>query len=69
MSPVLLNQVWKLVDTIPHSQLLGSSDQALIDRLSQQLAERQELTDDELDTVKAYIQSRLTLIRDMALAI
>ncbi len=69
MSPVLLNQVWKLVDTIPHNQLLHSSDHALVDSLSQQLAERQELTDNELETVKAYIQSRLTLIRDMALAI
>lgn len=69
MSPVLLNQVWKLVDTFPQGQLLGLNDHALVDQLSQQLAERQELTDDELDTVKAYIQSRLTLMRDMALAI
>ncbi|ABW29929.1 hypothetical protein [Acaryochloris marina] len=67
MPPVLLNQVWKLVDTIPHHQLLRASDHALVDLLSQRLAERQELTDDELETVKAYIQSRLTLIRDMAL--
>lgn len=69
MSPVLLNQVWKLVDTFPQGQLLGLNDHALVDQLSQQLAERQELTDDELDTVKAYIQSRLTLMRDMALVI
>lgn len=69
MSPVLLNQVWKLVDTFPQGQLLGLTDHALVDQLSQQLAERQELTDDELDTVKTYIQSRLTLMRDMALAI
>ncbi|WP_299414137.1 hypothetical protein [Acaryochloris sp. IP29b_bin.148] len=68
MSPALLNQVWKLVDTIPHHQLLGLSDSALVDWLSQRLAERQELTHDELETVKAYIQSRLTLIRDMAVA-
>lgn len=68
MSPVLLNQFWKLVDTLPHSQLLGLSDQDLIDGLIQQLVERQDLTHAELEVVKAYIQSRLALIRDMALA-
>ncbi|WP_299492532.1 hypothetical protein [Acaryochloris sp. IP29b_bin.137] len=68
MSPALLNQFWKLVETIPHSQLLGLNDQALVDRLSQPLVERQELTSEEIETVKSYIQSRLTLIRDMALA-
>jgi len=68
MSPVLLNQVWKLVEAIPPNQLSGFSDPALIDWLSQRLAERQKLTHDELETVKAYIQSRIILIRDIAVA-
>lgn len=68
MPPVLLNQVWKLVDTTPNSQLLGLSDHALVDWLSQRLTERQELTHIELEMVKTYIRSRVTLIRDIAFA-
>lgn len=68
MSPVLLNQVWKLVDTTPNHQILGLSDRALVDCLSQRLTERQELTHIEMEAVTVYIRSRVTLIRDMALA-
>lgn len=68
MSPALLNQIWKLVDNTPNNQLLGLSDHALVDWLSQRVAERQDLTHVELNMVKAYIQSRIILIRDMAFA-
>ncbi len=67
MSPVLLNQIWKLVDTTPQNQLLELSDHDLVDCLSRRLTERQVLTHIEMEMVKAYIRSRVTLIRDMAL--
>ncbi|NJR56829.1 MAG: hypothetical protein HC768_21170 [Acaryochloris sp. CRU_2_0] len=68
MQPILVNHVWKLVERTPESQLLGLSDRALTDWLSDQLSKQQDLTVAETETVKAYIRSRLILIREMALA-
>lgn len=67
MQPILMSHVWKVVETIPKTQLLGLSDHALTDCLFKKVSEQQRLSSVETEMVKAYINSRLTLIRDMAL--
>lgn len=65
MTTNLLHQLWKLVEN-SHSFILGLDDSSLIEWLTQQLSQRQALTYEVESEAKAYIQSKLLLIRDLA---
>ncbi len=64
MTSNLLHQLWKLVEN-SSVVFLQLDDQSLVQRLTQQLRERQALSYEEEAEAKAYIQSRLLLIREV----
>jgi hypothetical protein len=66
MTSNLIRQLWKLIEMNPTAVLLRLDDQSLVQWLTQQLRERQTLSGEEEAEAKAYIQSRLLLIRDVA---
>jgi hypothetical protein len=63
MTPNLLHQLWKLIENSQAGFLL-LDDQSLVQGLTQKLREHQALSREEEAEAKAYIQSRLLLIRE-----
>jgi hypothetical protein len=66
MTPSLLRQLWSLVEATQANILLRLDDDSLVKWLSKQLNMRMALNPDETSVLDTYIQSRLTLIRDLA---
>ena len=66
MSPDRLHQLWELVETVETDRLLLLDQQALADVLIRELSAHRSLLPEEIDEVRAYIYSRLPLIRDLA---
>jgi len=66
MSPVMLRQLWSLVETTQSNLLLNLDDDSLVQWLLRQLTTQRSLDSQEADTFSRYIQSRLPLIRDVA---
>lgn len=66
MSPFLLRQLWSVIDTAHSSHILSLDDQGLITWVMEQLCHQSPLDKRELNQVNRYIQSKVTLIRDMA---
>lgn len=68
MSPVLLRQIWSLVETTQTNLLLSLDDESLVQCLLRQLNTERSLDSYETDLLSRYLQSRLPLIRDVALS-
>jgi len=68
MSPALLRQIWSLVETTQTNLLLNLDDESLVQCLLRQLNTERSLDSYETDVLSRYIQSRLPLIRDVALS-
>lgn len=66
MSPLMLRQVWSLVETTQTNVLLNLDDQSLVQWLVRQLKTQQPLDAYETSIFSDYIESRLPLIRDLA---
>lgn len=66
MSPLMLRQLWSLVETTQTNVLLNLDDQSLVQWLIRQLKTQQSLDPDEMSLFSTYIESRLPLIRDLA---
>lgn len=66
MSPFLLRQLWSVIDTAHSSHILSLDDQGLVNWVMEQLRHQSPLDKGELNQVSRYIQSKVTLIRDMA---
>lgn len=66
MSPVMLRQIWSLVETTQANLLLNLDDDSLVQWLLRQLTDQRSLNSQEADMFSHYIQSRLPLIRDVA---
>lgn len=66
MSPFLLRQLWSVIDTAHSSHILSLDDQGLVNWVMEQLSHQSPLDHGELNQVTRYIQSKVTLIRDMA---
>jgi hypothetical protein len=66
MTTRLIRQLWKLIDATQTAFLLKLDDPTLVQWLVQQLREQQCLSQEEEVAAKAYIQSRLLLIREIA---
>lgn len=66
MSPVMLRQIWSLVETTQTNLLLNLDDDSLVQCLLRQLNTERSLNSQEADLFSRYIQSRLPLIRDVA---
>lgn len=66
MNPVMLRQLWSLVETTQATQLLNLDDASLEQSLINQFSDRQALNSEETTLLSGYIRSRLNLIRDLA---
>ncbi|NJN86148.1 MAG: hypothetical protein HC881_07290 [Leptolyngbyaceae cyanobacterium SL_7_1] len=68
MTVVLLRQLWDLVETTQSHLLLKLDDSHLVHLLVEQLKEREVLDKGNEEDARQYIHSRVSLIRDLALA-
>lgn len=66
MTPLLLRQLWTLVEATQTQMLLTLDDSSLVQFLIGQLRGQRSLDHQESDTLSNYLYSRLALIRDLA---
>ncbi|MDY7006256.1 MAG: hypothetical protein SWX82_20605 [Cyanobacteriota bacterium] len=66
MTPTMLRQVWSLIENSQATTLISLDDATLVQWLIKQLKTRNALNGREADLINEYIQSRLSLIRDLA---
>ncbi|MBD2463276.1 hypothetical protein H6G89_19765 [Oscillatoria sp. FACHB-1407] len=66
MTPLMLRQLWSLIETTQSGILLTLDDTALVQWLLRQVKAERSLDHDETDVLANYIQSKLSLIRDIA---
>lgn len=66
MSPTMLRQLWSLIEKTQAHLLLKLDDASLAQWLVRKLSSERSLNHEETDIISAYIQSRSSLIRDLA---
>lgn len=66
MSPLLLRQIWGLVEATQSQILLTLDDESLVEWLLRQLTNQRSLDSQEANLLSDYLQSHLPLIRDIA---
>ncbi|MCX7593244.1 MAG: hypothetical protein N2235_05690 [Fischerella sp.] len=68
MNSSTLRFLWSVIEQIQPSALLEVSDTDLVKHLLKQLENKKALNSEENSTISAYLYSRTTLIRDVAMA-
>lgn len=68
VTPSTLRQIWSVIEETHASLVLKLSDADLLQQLLMQLADKKQLNVEEVCDVRAYIYSRIPLIRDDAQA-
>jgi hypothetical protein len=66
MTPKILRQLWSVVENSQTKILLQMDDASLVQWLVKQTTMLALLDPNETDYLSDYVQSRLTLIRDLA---
>lgn len=66
MTPVMLRQLWSLIETTQANLLLALDDATLAQWLTKQFKQDRALNRDELDCLSDYISTKAPLIRDLA---
>ncbi|WP_250122524.1 hypothetical protein [Chroococcidiopsis sp. CCMEE 29] len=66
MTPTILRQLWSVVETTQSNTLLKLDDASLVQWLLKQTKTQASLDQNEAHVLSDYIQSRLTLIRELA---
>ncbi len=66
MNPLMLRQIWSLIEKTQVNVLLSLDDASLVQWLLKQFRQEQPLDPDQVNVVNAYLRSRLSLIRDIA---
>ncbi|MEM9265415.1 MAG: hypothetical protein AAGA46_07820 [Cyanobacteria bacterium P01_F01_bin.13] len=66
MSPFLLRQLWSVIDAAHSNHILSLDDKGLTNWVVEQLCHQSPLDKVELTQVSRYIQSKVSLIRDIA---
>ena len=66
MTPAILRQLWSVVEASQAHTLLKLDDASLVQWLIKQTTTKTSLDGSQTDVLSDYIQSRLTLIRDLA---
>ncbi|WP_066381529.1 MULTISPECIES: hypothetical protein [unclassified Anabaena] len=66
MTPKILRQLWAIVENSQSKILLQMDDASLVQWLANQITTQALLDAHETDFLVDYIQSRLSLIRDIA---
>ncbi|MBF1990410.1 hypothetical protein [Fischerella thermalis] len=67
MNASTLHQLWSLIENTQTNILLEVNDTELIQQLLKQLENQKLLSSEESKVIRAYISSRLPLIRDLAM--
>ncbi|MBD2433313.1 MAG: hypothetical protein C4323_14000 [Mastigocladus sp. ERB_26_2] len=67
MNASTLRQLWSLIENTQTNILLEVNDAELIQQLLRQLENQKLLSSEESKAIRAYISSRLPLIRDLAM--
>ena len=68
VTPSTLRQIWSVIEETHASLVLKLSDAELLQQLLIQLADKKQLNIEEVCDIRAYIYSRIPLIRDGAQA-
>jgi hypothetical protein len=66
MTPLMLRQLWAVVESAQAQILLNLDDSSLAQWLLRQLKSQRSLDSDETNMLNAYIRTKLPLIRDLA---
>jgi hypothetical protein len=66
MTPAILRQLWSVIEATQAHTLLKLDDASLVQWLTKQTTTKTTLDGSETDVLSDYIQSRLSLIRDLA---
>ncbi|MBD1863389.1 MULTISPECIES: hypothetical protein [Trichocoleus] len=66
MTPLMLRQLWAVVESAQAQILLNLDDSSLAQWLLRQLKAQQSLDSDETNMLNAYIHTKMPLIRDLA---
>ncbi len=66
MSYSTVQQIWQIIEQTQTYHLLELNDSELLEQVSQQLETNLRLNADELNLARNYIQSKISLIRDLA---
>jgi hypothetical protein len=66
MTPTIMRQLWSIVEATHTVTLLQLDDASLVQWLVKQITNQSFLDAHETDFLCEYIQSRLSLIRDLA---
>ena len=66
MTPKILRQLWSVVENSQAKILLQMDDASLVKWLVKQTTNQALLDPNETDYLSDYVESRLTLIRDLA---
>jgi len=66
MTPVMLRQLWTLIEETQATILLSLDDHSLLQWLLHSIKVERSLNCDETNVLTTYIRSRLVLIRDLA---
>ena len=68
MNSSTLRQLWALVEETHNTTLLKFGDAELVQQLLGQLQNKMILSGEELNTMNTYLNSKVSLIRDLAQA-
>lgn len=66
MNPTMLRQLWSLVEATQASLIISLDDADLVQLLLKQLQTKSTIRCSDRDVVNDYLNSKLTLIRDLA---
>ncbi|MBC6476994.1 MAG: hypothetical protein GDA56_03560 [Hormoscilla sp. GM7CHS1pb] len=66
MTPTMLRQLWSAIENSQAHLLLKLDDASLVQWLVKQMSRDRQLVEEEADLIGKYIQSRSSLIRDIA---
>lgn len=66
MTPLMLRQLWSLIETTQSNVLLNLDDATLIQWLLRRFKAERSLDHGETDVLSSYIRTKLPLIRDLA---
>jgi hypothetical protein len=66
LNTTLLRQTWNLIETTNAWELLEANESDLIQRLLQRLDAQKPLADQERLSLKDYLQTKMSLIKDTA---
>ena len=67
VTPTTMRQVWSIVESMQAATLLALDDDSLVACLTDHVARNSPLPQEERSALGGYLQSRLALIRDLAL--